>query len=92
MDHFFTWATLATFAGASAATAIITQFIKGWLAKIPTQVVSYGVALIVLLLATAATGGATDWTGWVIIPLNAILVSIAANGAFAAVVRTLDGK
>jgi len=91
MEHFFTWATLATFAGAATATAIITQYIKKPLAKIPTQLVSYAVALIVLLLATAATGGA-DWTGWVIVPLNAILVSIAANGGFAAVVRTLNGK
>ena len=92
MDHFFTWATLATFAGASAATALVTQFIKGWLHKIPTQLVSYGVAVVILFLATAATGAATDWTRWVIIPLNAIIVSISANGAFSAITRCTDGK
>ena len=90
MDEFFTWAILATFAGASSATAIITQLIKSALSKIPTQILSYAVALIILLLATAATGTATDWTGWAIIPLNAIIVSVAANGMFSAVVRFKD--
>lgn len=92
MSEFFTWSTLGTFAGASAATSIITQFVKGALAKIPTQIVSYAVALVVLLLATAATGGAEDWVGWVIVPLNAILVSLASNGTYEAVTRVADSK
>lgn len=87
MNEFFTWTLLATFAGASAATAIITQFVKEALSKIPTQIVSYVIALVVLLVATAATGGVSDWTGWAIVPLNAILVSLAANGSFVAVTR-----
>jgi len=91
MDHFFTWATLGTFAGASAATTLITQIIKRPLARIPTQFVSYAVALAILLLATAATGAA-GWTEWVLVPLNALIVSMAANGAFTAIVRTKNGK
>lgn len=87
MDEFFTWSMLASFAGAGVATAIITQFVKKPLAKIPTQIVSYAIALIILLLATAATGGAEDWTGWAIIPLNAVLVSLSSNGAFEAITR-----
>lgn len=93
MNEFFTWQTLATFAGAAAATGIITQFVKGWLSKIPTQIVSYVVALVILLAATAATtAGGAEWTVWAIVPLNAVIVSMSANGAFAAVQRVKDGK
>ena len=89
MDQYFTWEMLATLAGASAATGILTQFTKGLLPKLPTQWLSYVIALIILLVATAATGGATDWTGWAIIPLNAVLVSFSANGAYDALTKRL---
>ena len=87
MGEFFTWSNLATFAGASAAVAAITQLVKEPLSRIPTQLVSYAIALAILLAATGATGTAEDWTGWAIIPLNAILVSVAANGTFSAIDR-----
>lgn len=92
MNEFFTWSFLATYAGASVATAVITQFVKEPLSKIPTQIVSYVIALVVLVLATAATGGATDWSSWAIIPFNAILVSLASNGTYSAVQRIKDDK
>ncbi len=92
MNEFFTWSFLGTFAGAGIATAIITQFIKGYLAKVPTQIVSYAVSLIVLLAATAATGRAGDWSQWAIVPLNAVLVSLASNGAFVAIKRISGGE
>lgn len=92
MSDFFTWTMLATFAGVSAATAIITQFVKGYLPKIPTQIVSYVIALVLLVLATAATGGAADWTYWAILPLDAVLVSLASNGTYAAVHRVTSSK
>lgn len=60
MDEFFSWQMLATFAGATAATAAIGDF--------------------------------TEWTSWAILPLNAALVSMASNGAFAAVKRAAEGK
>jgi hypothetical protein len=91
MSEFFTWGFLATFAGAAAGTAAVTQFAKGWLPKLPTQVLSYIVSLIILAAATGATGAAEGWEGWAIIPLNAILVSLAANGAYSGVVRA-QGK
>lgn len=64
MDEFFSWQMLATFAGATAATGILTQFLKNLIPKLPTQWLSY-------LLA---------------------LVSMASNGAFAAVKRAAEGK
>ena len=90
MNEFFTWTLLATFAGAVTATAILTQFVKDALSKVPTQIVSYIIALQILCVATAATGGATDWTGWAILPLNAVLVSLSANGTYSAVQRIRD--
>lgn len=88
MDQFFSWEMLATLAGAAAATGILTQFLKGLLPKLPTQWLSYIIALVILLAATAATGGiGADWTVWAIVPLNAVIVSLAANGAFSAVQR-----
>ena len=92
MNEFFTWTLLATFAGAVTATTIFTQFIKETFSKIPTQIVSYAIALLVLVLATAATGGAADWTGWAILPLNAVLVSLSANGTYTAIQRATGNK
>lgn len=87
MDNFFDWGMLGTFAGAAAATGIVTQAVKGVFQKIPTQIVSYVIAVVILGLATAATGGASDWTGWALVPLNAVVVSLSANGGFDAVKR-----
>jgi len=91
MNDFFTWEVLATFAGASVATAAITQFIKKSIAGIPTQIVSYIVAFVVMLIAAAATG--TDgWRDLAIVPLNAVIVSLAANGEFGIVERIMRNK
>lgn len=91
MDQFFTWAFLATFVGAVAGTGLITQFIKGAFVKLPTQILSYIVALVILAAATAATSGSSGWTVWLLIPFNAVLVSIASNGAYAGIQR-IAGK
>lgn len=92
MDNFFDWGMLGTFAGAAAATGIVTQAVKGIFQKIPTQIVSYVIAVVILGLATAATGGASDWTGWALVPLNAVVVSLSANGGFDAVKRAQKTK
>ena len=87
MDNFFDWTMLGSFAGAAAATGIVTQAVKGIFQKIPTQIVSYVIAAAILALATAATGTASNWTGWALVPLNAVVVSLSANGGFDAVKR-----
>ena len=92
MDSFFDWGMLGTFAGAAAATGIVTQAVKGIFQKIPTQLVSYVIAVVILGLATAATGGAFDWTGWALVPLNAVVVSLSANGGFEAIKRVQKTK
>lgn len=92
MDEFFSWEMLGNFAGAVTATAVVTQAVKGIFQKIPTQLVSYLIAVVLLGLATAAgsvaAGSAADWTVWTLVPLNAVLVSLAANGGFEALQRT----
>ena len=50
MNDFFTWAILATYAGATLATTLVTQLLKGigFIDRIPTRIFSYIVALIIL--------------------------------------------
>ena len=91
MNEFFSWQTLATFAGCSAATAIITQFLKTGFQKLPTQWLSYFIAAVILYAATYFTGALTGSSA-AIIPLNAVLVSLAANGAYSVVQRVKNGK
>ena len=88
MNEFFTWTTLATYAGATLATNLITQLIKGlgFIDKIPTRITSYAIALVVLLAATFFTGGLTLEAGALCV-INAVVVSLAANGAYDAVAR-----
>mgnify|MGYP005763679621 FL=1 len=92
MDSFFDWTMLGSFAGAAAATGLVTQAVKGIFQKIPTQLVSYVIAVVILGLATAATGAVSDWTGWALVPLNAVVVSLASNGGFDIIKRVQKSK
>lgn len=92
MNDFLTWETLATFAGASAATGLITQALKNTCAKLPTQWLSYIIAVVIMIGATAATSWGAGWETWALIPINAIIVSMSANGAFTAAKRIVEGK
>ena len=93
MNEFFTWQMISTFAGCALATGIVTQFVKNlsFLQNIPTQWVSYALSVILLFLATLFTGNLTGASA-AIIPFNAILVSLSANGAFSAVKRAVLKK
>ena len=88
MNEFFTWTTLATYAGATAAVGLITQLFKGlgFIDKIPTRITSYAIALVVLVAASFFTGGLTLEAGALCV-INAVVVSLAANGAYDAVAR-----
>ena len=92
MDSFFDWTMLGSFAGAAAATGLVTQAVKGIFQKIPTQLVSYVIAVVILGLAPAATGAVSDWTGWALVPLNAVVVSLASNGGFDIIKRVQKSK
>lgn len=89
--EFFDWSILGTLAGAVAAVAIITEITKGLpvIRKIPTQVWSYALALAVLICAQAFTGGITA-SGAALAVVNAAMVSLAANGGYAALKRAVS--
>ena len=80
----FSWEQLATIAGATLATLLVVQLLKlpldkVW--KIPTRIVAYVIALIIMLLATHFTGGLT-WDKAILAAINAVIVALAAMGSY----------
>ena len=90
--NFFDWAYLGTFAGALAAVALITQMIKNLpgIKHVPTQLMSWILAVVVLLLAQLF-GGTLDAQNAVLCLFNGAMVSLAANGGYAALKRVMSG-
>lgn len=89
---FFDWSYLATFAGCLLAVGIFTELLKniGFIKKIPTQIFSWVLALIVLVLAQVFTTGITAESA-ILTVVNSAVVSLAANGGYEALNR-LTGK
>ena len=90
----FTWQQLATIAGATLATLLIVQLLKlpidkVW--KLPTRIVVYFISLIILLLATYFSNGLTVSTGFLTV-FNAVIVALAAMGAYEVTFRKVDMK
>ena len=80
----YTWEYLATIAGATAATLLIVQFLKlpidkVW--KIPTRIIAYVIALIIVILAQYFTTG-LDAQRALLCVINAFVVALAAFGAY----------
>lgn len=92
MNEFFTWTILGTYAGCVLATSLITQLIKEWsfLKSIPTRLVSYVVALLVLLAANAISG-TLDLPAAGLCVVNAV-VALAANGGYEAVAKVINQR
>ena len=67
------------------------RFTKGLFSKLPTQWLSYIYAVVVMALAAIFTTG-FSWPTLALIPFNAVIVAMSANGAFTAYKRILDGK
>ena len=88
----FDWSLLGTNAGAAMAVAVLTQITKEipGIVKIPTQLWSYMLALLTLLLAMLFGPGFSA-SGAVLALFNAALVSLTANGGYAAVERVKAG-
>lgn len=80
----WTWAYLATIAGATAATLLIVQFTKVPLDKvwkIPTRLFVYMIALAIMTVATAFTSG-LNINSFLLCMLNAFIVALAAYGSY----------
>lgn len=91
MSEFFTWAALGTYAGATVLTMMVTQLFKGvrFIEQIPTRLFAYIVALVVLLGANTITGTLSFETGS-LAAINAVVVALAANGGYDAVMTDRD--
>ena len=80
----FSWEQLVTIAGATLATLLIVQLLKlpidkVW--KIPTRIVAYLIALVIMILATYFTTGLT-WDNAILAAVNAVIVALAAMGSY----------
>lgn len=86
--EFFDWNILGSFAGAALAVAVLTQLTKEipFVSRIPTQLWSYLLALVTLVLAQVFGAGFRA-DGLALALFNAALVSLSANGGYAAVNR-----
>lgn len=95
--EFFDWTILGTYAGATTAVAILTELTKNipFIKRIPTQLWSYVLALLVMTAATLFTNGivegSVDWSRLVLVFINAAMVALAANGGYEAVKRFVYG-
>ena len=90
--EFYTWDSLYTFSGAMFVVAVFTQITKSipGISKIPTQVWSYILALIVLICARLF-GEGLDVGSACLSCINAALVSLASNGGYEALERLRTG-
>lgn len=89
-----TWAQLATIGGASMATMLIVQILKlpldkVW--KIPTRIIVFVIAFIVLILATYFTTGLDASTALLTI-INAVIVALTAMGGYELTFAKLEKK
>ena len=90
----FDWTQLATIAGATLATLLIVQLLKlpldkVW--KIPTRIVVYVIALIIMTAATYFTSGLT-WSSFALVAVNAVIVALAAMGSYELTFAKYDAK
>jgi len=91
----FTWNSLATISGATAATLLIVQFLKVpldrvW--KIPTRWLVWLVGFLLLLASSAVTGVSMTWENLLLLAINAIIVALAAMGSYEATFSGSDAE
>ena len=89
-----TWEQLATIGGAALATMLIVQLLKlpmdkVW--KIPTRIIVFVIAFIVLILATYFTQGLT-WNTALLTVINAVIVALTAMGGYELTFKKLEER
>lgn len=88
----FSWEQLETIAGAALATMLIVQLLKlpldkVW--KIPTRIIVFFIAAVVMLLATYFTQGLT-WNTALLTILNAVVAALTAMGGYELTFKKLE--
>ena len=90
MNEFMTWEMLLTYGGCVAATVLVTEWLKHVIPKLAAQIISFFVALLILVVGHVATHSFS--VGDILLYLvNAITVSLASNGGFDAI-KGIFGK
>ena len=80
MNEFVTWITLGTYAGAVMMVTLITQFLKQTVfGKMNAQLLSYIIAVLILIGAEAFNGSTITVPGVTLCLLNAVVVYDAAT-------------
>ena len=88
------WDQLATIGGAAMATMLIVQLLKlpldkVW--KIPTRIIVFVIAFVVLILATYFTEG-LSWNTALLTIINAVIVALTAIGGYELTFAKLEKK
>ena len=83
-ESFFTWADLASYAGATLAVLTIVQFTKDLpgINKIHTRLWAYLLSLVLLVLATVFTVDKITASDIGLCIVNAVIVAMAAVGSY----------
>lgn len=88
------WDQLATIGGAAMATMLIVQLLKlpldkVW--KIPTRIIVFVIAFIILILATYFTQGLA-WDTAILTIINAVIVALTAMGGYELTFKKIEGR
>ena len=85
MNDFVTWDIIGTYAGAVMVVGLITQLLKYFpiVEKIPTQLLSYLLSFVILTASQLALN-TFNLTSLGLNMINAVIVSLASNGAYTA--------
>lgn len=91
MNEFVTWDMLTGYAGAALAVTVLTQFIKQlpYMDRVNSQIISYAIAVIVMLAAQYFTGTFTPASA-VLCIINGAIVALTSNGVYDAVTTTKE--
>lgn len=83
-ESFFTWDQLGSYAGATMAVMIITQFTKELpgIKSIPTRLWAYIISAVILILATVFTVDNITPSVILLCLINAVIVAMAAIGGY----------
>jgi len=90
LQEFVIWEVLAGFGGCLVMVILLTQILKGYI-KIPAQIISYVLAVAILILSTAFTAGLTFASAFLTF-FNATIVSFAANGGYEIGKKLIGGE
>ena len=88
------WDQLATIGGAAMATMLIVQLLKlpldkVW--KIPTRIIVFVIAFVILILATYFTQGLA-WDTAILTIINAVIVALTAMGGYELTFKKIEDR